>query len=281
MSALNMRSILQSLYRELYEDEAVEDIYQARVDRYVSEARDFLLKYGCEYESALRDMVIIYIKHIDAFGSENKVWLMFFIWIFIVDNKIEKFDHELLLNTSFDDILNHGLDQEKRMYDDIVHELPHELRNSFKCGVRYWYDGVRLHTYEYANNSTSTISMYLARIQTCCAIPVIISALAFKICRLDMVDDIEFIRIMNAQNEFIMMANDLASYQKESKACDAYVASDKNVPAIVIQLISIEKTIELINTKYIGHPLVQINKIFLWWHCVARRYDPDDKKNLF
>ncbi|KAG0380565.1 hypothetical protein BGX24_007252 [Mortierella sp. AD032] len=281
MSAPNMRSNLQSLYRELYEDEAVDDIDQARVDRYVSESRDFLMKYGCEYKSALRDMVIIYIKHIDAFGSENKAWLMYFIWIFIIDDKIEKFDHELLLNTSFDDIFNHGLDQEKRMYDDIVHELPHELRNPFKCGMRCWYDGVRLHTYEYANNSTSTISMYLARIQTCCSIPTIIVALAFKICRLDMVDDIEFIRIMNAQNEFIMMVNDLASYQKESESCDAYVASDKNVPAIVIQLSNIEKTIELINTKYIGHPLVQINKIFLWWHCVAKRYDPDVKKNLF
>ncbi|KAF9329910.1 hypothetical protein BG006_007081, partial [Podila minutissima] len=281
ISALEMRGILKSLYRELYEEEAVDDVDQARVDRYVSELREILLKYGYECESALRDMVIIYIKHIDAFGSENKAWHMYFIWIYILDDKIEKFDHKLLLSTSFDDLFDHGLQQEKRMYDDIVDELPHELRNPFKCAVRYWYDGVRLHTYEYANKSTSTVSMYLARIQTCSGIPTLIAGLAFKKCRPDMVDDTEFIRIMNVQNEFIMMVNDIASYHKESEACDAYVTTNENIPAIVVQLRNIEKTVELLNTKYIGHPLVQTNKIFLWWHSVAERYDPDVKKNLF
>ncbi|KAF9368449.1 hypothetical protein CPB97_004588 [Podila verticillata] len=279
--ASQMRSVLTSLYRELYQEEVVDDVDQARVDRYASELRDILLKYGYEYKSALRDMVIIYIKYMDAFGSENKAWHMYFVWIYILDDKVEKFDHELLLNTSFDDIFNHGLHQEKRMYDDIVNELPHALRNPFKSAIRWWYDGVRHHTYEYVHNSTSAISMYLARIQTSAAFPANIAGLAFKKCHLEMADDPEFIRIMNAQNEFIFMINDIASYQQESEARDAYVTTDENISDIVIQLKNIEKSIELINTKYIGHPIMQINKIFLWWHCVARRYNPDFKKYSF
>ncbi|KAG0044364.1 hypothetical protein BGZ89_006080 [Linnemannia elongata] len=277
-----LRNILRSLYRELYGEEAVDDVDQVRVDKYMSELRDTLLKYGCELaDSALRDMVIMYIKHIDALGSENKAWLLYFVWVFSIDDKIEKFDRELLLNTSFENILNHGLHQEKQIYEDIVEELPRELRNPFKYGVRQWYNGVRLYMYEYADHSTSTISMYLTRFMSVGFTPTLIAALAFKNCRLDMVDDTEFIRIMNAQTEFIMMVNDIASYQRESNAHDVFVTTDENIPAIVVQLKNIEKTIEVINTKYVGHPVMQMNKIFLWWHCVAGRYDPKVKKNFY
>jgi hypothetical protein len=54
----------------------------------------FLRSYGYEYKSVLRDKMLIYIKHIDVFRSENKGWLMYFIWIFIFDDKIEQFDQD-------------------------------------------------------------------------------------------------------------------------------------------------------------------------------------------
>ncbi|KAF9560148.1 hypothetical protein EC968_006339 [Mortierella alpina] len=276
--SVKMRKTLRSLYKELYGEEAVNDLDQARVDKYVSELRHIVAQYGfsCKCESGLHDRVILYLKHIDAFGSENKAWHLYFIWVFIFDDKIEKFDHDLLVNTSFDDIFSHGLQQEKRMFDDIVDELPQELREPFNTSIRYWYDGVRMHAYEYIKNSTSAVSMYLARIQTCGGYAAMIAGLAFKKCHVDMVKDIEFIRIANAQNEFIMMVNDIAaSYHRESEATDAYVTTDDNIPEIVDQLRKIEKTIELLNTKYIGHPITQTKKIFLWWHIVARRYDSD------
>ncbi|KAF9283952.1 hypothetical protein BGZ68_004986 [Mortierella alpina] len=209
------------LYRELYSEEAIDDLDPARVEKHVSQLHGTLVQFGFECKGALRDMVTLYLKHVDAFGTENYPWLLYLIWIYILDDQVEGF--------------------------------PQNINNAFHTGVRYWYDGVKIHAYEHLRNSTNEVSMYLARVQTGGTIPLIILGLAF----------IE------------------ASFEKESTETDACVANKENIPDIVLQLKTIDKAVEATNTKYIGHPMIQCHKIFLCWHIVSQRYAPDKNKTVF
>ncbi|KAF9940129.1 hypothetical protein BGZ75_007373 [Mortierella antarctica] len=276
-----MREVLRTLYRELYNEEAIDDLDPARIEKHVSQLHETLVQFGFECKGALRDMVMLYIKHVDAYGSENNPWLLFLIWIYILDDQIESFPPNVIFENDFDTIFNYGLEKEHIMYNHILSVIPPEVKNAFHTGVRYWYEGVKTHAYEHLRNSSNEISMYLARVQTGGTIPLIILGLAFLEGELGFVKDPEFIRIMNLQSEFIVLVNDIASFERESTEIDSCVANKENVPDIVRQLKAIDKAVGATNTKYIGHPMIECHKIFLWWHIVSKRYAPDTEKNVF
>ncbi|KAF9574284.1 hypothetical protein EC968_007053 [Mortierella alpina] len=276
-----MREMLKTLYRELYNEEALDDIDPARVKKHASQLHETLVQFGFDCKGALRDMVVLYIKHVDAFGSENYPWILSLTWAYVLDDQIESFPPNVILDNDFDSIFNYGLEKERIMYDYILTLIPSEIKNAFNTGVRYWYEGVRTHAYERLRNSTNEISMYLARVQTGFTIPLIILSLAFNKGELGFFRDPEFIRIMNLQSEHIVLVNDVASFEKESTDTDSCVANKENIPDIIRQIRAIDKALEATNTKYIGHPLMQCHKIFLWWHIVAHRYAAGTEKNVF
>lgn len=220
-----MREVLRTLYRELYNEEAIDDLDPARVEKHVFQLHGTLVQFGFECKGALRDMVTLYLKHVDAFGTENYPWLLYLIWIYILDDQVEGFPQNVILENDFDSIFDYGLEKERILYNHILSLIPPEIKNAFHTGVRYWYDGVKIHAYEHLRNSTNEVSMYLARVQTGGTIPLIILGLAFIEGGLGFVRDPEFIRIMNLQSEFIVLVNDVASFEKESTETDACVAN--------------------------------------------------------